>query len=106
MKQHHTLTLGNVSRLFVELVLKVVLNIQSTLVMGRLGRYENNFMTYVRPSNNKLIDRAIRYAQHIVEAEGLPRPSYESATLACFEELQNLKGEVPIVMHMVERLKK
>lgn len=42
-------------------VLKVLLNSLSTLVMGRLGRYYSNIMTYVKPTNYKLIDRAARY---------------------------------------------
>ena len=50
--------------LFKHLVLKMILNTHSTLIMGRLGRYEGNVMTYVRASNNKLIDRAIRYIDH------------------------------------------
>jgi len=49
------------------LVLKMILNIHSTLLMGKLGRYESNVMTYVKPANNKLIDRAIRYVTQILE---------------------------------------
>lgn len=51
------------------LVLKVVLNIHSTLVMGLLGRFEGNMMTYVRPSNLKLIDRTYRYLKQISKTE-------------------------------------
>lgn len=29
--------------------------------MGRLNRYYSNIMTYVKPTNYKLIDRAARY---------------------------------------------
>lgn len=29
--------------------------------MGRMDRYESNIMTYVKPTNYKLIDRAARY---------------------------------------------
>ena len=42
-------------------VIKMVLNNLSTLIMGRMNRYENNIMTYVKPTNFKLIDRATRY---------------------------------------------
>ncbi|OFX43261.1 MAG: hypothetical protein A2X03_09375, partial [Bacteroidetes bacterium GWA2_40_15] len=49
------------------LVLKMILNIHSTLIMGRLGRYEGNVMTYVKASNNKLIDRSIRYIDLILK---------------------------------------
>ncbi|MBK7892380.1 MAG: hypothetical protein IPJ84_16505 [Bdellovibrionales bacterium] len=41
-------------------ILKYLLNLQSTLAMGRVGRYQGNLMTFVRPANNKLIDRALR----------------------------------------------
>jgi hypothetical protein len=42
-------------------LLKIVLNNISTLIMGRMGRYESNIMTYVKPTNYKLIDRSTRY---------------------------------------------
>ncbi|MFA5859602.1 MAG: hypothetical protein WC955_11135 [Elusimicrobiota bacterium] len=42
------------------IVLKMLLNSLSTLVMVRLGRVMGNYMTYVSPSNKKLIDRATR----------------------------------------------
>lgn len=40
--------------------MKYALNLQSTLAMGRIGRFHGNLMTFVRPTNNKLIDRALR----------------------------------------------
>ena len=43
------------------LLLKMLLNAHSTLLMGRIGRFESNVMTWVKPSNNKLIDRAIGF---------------------------------------------
>lgn len=42
-------------------LLKILLNSASTLIMGRLDRYFSNIMTYVKPTNYKLIDRAARY---------------------------------------------
>lgn len=47
-------------RLSHHLLLKILINNLSTLIMGRLGRYESNVMTFVRASNYKLIDRAAR----------------------------------------------
>jgi N-acetylmuramic acid 6-phosphate etherase len=41
-------------------LLKYLLNLQSTLAMGRIGRFHGNLMTYVKPTNGKLIDRALR----------------------------------------------
>jgi N-acetylmuramic acid 6-phosphate etherase len=70
------------------LVLKISLNLQSTLVMGRLGRFESNLMTWVKPANNKLIDRAARYRQnrHLQQTgEALP---YEAAVRAVFAALE------------------
>ena len=40
--------------------MKYALNLQSTLAMGRIGRFHGNLMTYVRPTNNKLVDRSLR----------------------------------------------
>jgi N-acetylmuramic acid 6-phosphate etherase len=69
------------------LLLKCCLNLQSTLVMGRLGLFESNLMTRVRPSNYKLIDRAARHAQyHHVQKTGSPLP-YEEAVRQVFASL-------------------
>lgn len=42
-------------------IIKMVLNNLSTVIMGRMDRYQSNIMTYVKPTNYKLIDRATRY---------------------------------------------
>ncbi len=60
-----------------QLLLKTLLNTHSTLVMGRLGRYENNLMTWVKPSNGKLIDRTARYITYLLEKEN-KNISYDS----------------------------
>lgn len=44
-----------------DLILKMLINYHSTVLMCRLGRVKSNMMTWVRPSNGKLIDRATRY---------------------------------------------
>jgi len=87
------------------LLLKMLLNIHSTLVMGRLGRYEGNLMTWVRPSCNKLIDRAIRYTIELARRDRLS-PSYEEAALALFHEKRALRDDEPIVLRTLDRLKK
>ncbi|HSH09319.1 MAG TPA: hypothetical protein VK995_02955 [Oceanipulchritudo sp.] len=69
------------------LLLKCCLNLQSTLVMGRLGLFESNLMTHVKPSNFKLIDRAARHTQHHHRqrtGEDLP---YEEAVRLVFDRL-------------------
>lgn len=90
--------------LFEHLLLKIALNIHSTLVMGRLGRYERNLMTFVRPSNRKLIDRTIRYATLLLAAEGRVVP-YDAVARAVFAEKDASAADVPIVLRVVERLR-
>lgn len=50
-----------------QILIKLMLNIHSTLVMGRLGLYYGNLMVYVRPSNLKLISRGARLAYELIE---------------------------------------
>jgi N-acetylmuramic acid 6-phosphate etherase len=62
-----------------QVFVKLLLNTHSLLVMGRLGRYEGNLMTWVKPGNRKLIDRAVRYVRLLLDARGhVPVPSYEA----------------------------
>ena len=85
------------------LLIKILLNSHSTLVMGRLGRYQSNLMTWVRPTNLKLIDRAVRYILHLANDQGFS-PSYEQAARACFEASSGLAPGEPVVLAAVERL--
>lgn len=88
--------------LFNHLMAKMLLNAHSTLIMGLLGRYEGNVMTWVRPSNNKLIDRAARYVLQILKQKN-KTPSYEDVVLKIFEEIENLNENEPVVMKVVEK---
>lgn len=103
------LSLGN--SLFTQvMLLKMLLNAHSTLIMGRIGRFESNIMTYVRPSNNKLIDRMTRYTLALLESRGVSC-SYEEVVevyFACREELMGAKlgAERPVVLELVNRLVK
>jgi len=101
----HTFSLNRLSRLSEHIVLKMLLNTHSTLVMGRLGRYEGNLMTYVRPSNNKLIDRTIRYVRLLLQQRNIGR-SYEEVAYACFQEMETIKANEPIVLKTLDRLLK
>jgi N-acetylmuramic acid 6-phosphate etherase len=83
--------------LFEHLLLKMLLNQHSTLLMGRLGRFESNLMTWVRPSNLKLIDRAIRYVSYLLAREGVRVP-YEEIAVRCFELMQDLGPDESIVL--------
>jgi N-acetylmuramic acid 6-phosphate etherase len=88
--------------LFNHLMLKMLLNAHSTLIMGILGRYEGNVMTWVRPSNNKLIDRAARYVIQVLKQKN-KHPSYEEVVLGIFEEIEQLNENEPVVMKVVDK---
>ena len=62
-------------------------------------------MTYVRPSNNKLIDRTIRYVRLLLQQRHIEK-SYEDVAYACFQEIQNIKEDEPIVLKTLDRLLK
>jgi N-acetylmuramic acid 6-phosphate etherase len=66
------------------LTLKLLLNMHSTLVMGRLGRFEGNLMTWVYPSNGKLIDRAARYTDILLRRSGHGEFTYDEIVRAQF----------------------
>lgn len=85
-------------------LLKILLNTHSTLLMGRLGRYESNVMTWVRPSNFKLIDRAIRYASSLLEREGVRLP-YETVARRLLALMETLPPDQSIVLATVAALR-
>lgn len=89
--------------LFNHLMVKMLLNAHSTLIMGLLGRYEGNVMTWVRPSNNKLIDRAARYITQLLKVKGKTVP-YETVVLKIFEEIDIVNENEPVVVRVVEKL--
>lgn len=102
-----TKTKFNVSKLhplFEHLFLKLLLNAHSTLVMGRMGRFESNVMTWVRPSNFKLIDRAIRYTETLLDREKI-RVSYSETAYAIFENAAKLGPSESVVLASVESLR-
>lgn len=88
--------------LFNHLMVKMILNAHSTLIMGLLGRYEGNVMTWVRPSNNKLIDRAARYILQLLKQKN-KTPSYEEVVLKIFEEIEVVNDNEPVVIRVVEK---
>jgi N-acetylmuramic acid 6-phosphate etherase len=89
-----------------QVLVKLLLNMHSTLVMGRLGRYRANVMTWVRPSNRKLIDRAIRYTEALLRAEGGPVPDYAELACACFTALEDLRDDESIVIKTAEAIRR
>lgn len=99
--QHFRLRQQNL--FFKHMALKLLLNSHSTLVMGKLGRYEGNMMTYVRASNMKLIDRATRYIQHYLDNHGYVY-NEEYIVNYIFENLDYSGG--PLVKKVIDIIKK
>jgi N-acetylmuramic acid 6-phosphate etherase len=91
--------------LFKHLVLKMIMNTHSTLVMGRLGRYEGNVMTYLKASNNKLIDRAIRYIDMLLKNKNTSL-SYNELCHTLFGMLEKTPSDQSIVMATVAEIEK
>jgi len=85
-------------------LLKLLLNTHSTLVMGRLGRYAGNLMTYVKPSNNKLIDRAIRYILTLQRKAGGQVDDYETVCRELYRQRELLAPDEPIVLKTLAAL--
>ena len=92
--------------LFEHLQLKLLINILSTLLMGKLGRYRHNLMTYVHPTNGKLIDRACRYVQILLMQDYNLHFSYEEIVNKIFEIKPQLDSGESIVLKVVEALRK
>ncbi len=104
-KEKYSLSTPFNNPLFTHLMLKMILNTHSTIVMGRMGRYEGNIMTYVRASNNKLIDRAIRYIDLILKKKHISL-SYESLAHVLFSMLEKTPVDSSIVLATVEAIEK
>ncbi len=96
-KHSHNLNCSSFDNLEKFLLLKMLLNIHSTLVMGRLGRYRSNIMTYVKASNNKLIDRAIRYIVLLCEQDNI-KVGYDQAAKVLFDCIKIKENTSPIVL--------
>jgi N-acetylmuramic acid 6-phosphate etherase len=103
--ERHFLAIPFSIPLFTHLILKMILNTHSTLIMGRLGRYEGNVMTYVRASNNKLIDRAIRYIDMILKNKKI-NLSYSTIAHILFEMIEKTPPDQPIVLETVAKIEK
>jgi N-acetylmuramic acid 6-phosphate etherase len=100
----HDATLNGMPELFQHLLLKLMLNIHSTLVMGRLGRYESNLMTWVSPTNGKLVDRAARYVQHLLCGAGLEGASYADVVHRLFTEMERARPGDSVVLRAYRSL--
>jgi len=78
--------------------LKCLLNCHSTLVMGRRGYYQGNLMTHLRPTNAKLIDRAVRYILALDSSR-----NYHSVAKQVLAQLPSLTKGASLVQHLLER---
>jgi len=94
----HQVAIGKMPELFRHLLLKQILNIHSTVVMGRLGRYESNLMTWVTPTNGKLVDRATRYVGHLLTRAGHADHDYEEIVHELFAEMAVSQPEESVVL--------
>ena len=74
---------------------KLILNIFSTCAMIKTGRVRSNLMINVRPSNEKLVERAVRI---IIELAGCTREEAEEALRE--------GGDVPSALVLIESRKK
>lgn len=86
-----------------QVFLKLVLNMHSTLVMGCLGRYVENLMVWVRPSNGKLINRACRYADILLKEKGIAL-EYDIIEKKCLDLYQSMPHNRSIVLEIVKAL--
>lgn len=89
------------------LFLKMLMNAHSTILMGRLGRYQGNMMLWVKPSNGKLKDRAIRYVQAILRCDTNSNQdlSYDQLYELLEEELKQISDKESIVIRLLERIR-
>lgn len=93
------LDVSSLSLGFKQLLLRLVLVNHSTLVFGRLGFYQGNLMTFVRPSNFKLVDRAVRYIQFLAEVRYQKKLDYKKVA----EEVLKLRDTLPEKTSIVEQ---
>jgi N-acetylmuramic acid 6-phosphate etherase len=104
-KNSHLLKTSFIDPICDHLVLKMILNIHSTLIMGRLGRYKGNVMTYVKASNNKLIDRSIRYIDLILKENNL-NASYSEICHALYDILEEMPPDQSVVLTTVDEIRR
>ncbi|MBC2594783.1 SIS domain-containing protein [Ruficoccus amylovorans] len=100
----HQLALAEQPLLFRHLLLKLLLNTHSTLVMGRLGRYEGNLMTWVKPSNNKLIDRAVRFIRELYHRRTGQEADYAETARVLYRVRETLGPDEAIVLKTLDAL--
>ena len=86
------------------LAYKLYLNSHSTLMMGRLAYFEGNMMLSLKPSNFKLIDRAIRYSQFILREKYKHEIEYMELAKIVFAEIEKLEPNQSIVTNVINQI--
>jgi N-acetylmuramic acid 6-phosphate etherase len=99
----HAVNIHGLHPLFEHLFLKIAMNMHSTLLMGRYGRFESNVMTWVKPSNNKLIDRSIRYVEFLLGDSC--KFAYDDICHELFTQIDLMKPSESVVLRTVAALK-
>ncbi|MBS1957896.1 MAG: SIS domain-containing protein [Bdellovibrionales bacterium] len=87
-----------------QLLVKMVLNIHSLMVMGKMQRYEGNVMTWVRPSNGKLIDRTARYLEFLIKKRGLREVSREALIESIFLVQSRIDPDEAVILQILKDL--
>ncbi len=80
-----------------QLLLRLIMVNHSTAVFGRLGFYQGNLMTFVKPSNFKLVDRAVRYIQFLAKSEYQKQLPYRDVAEFVLAERECLSDQASIV---------
>ncbi len=96
-----TWKLGTYRSLLRHTLLKMLLNTHSTLLMGLMGRYESNIMTWVKPTNAKLVDRATRYIQTLLKEKSISA-EYLEIVDRIYENRDHMGPEECIVLKVVQ----
>jgi N-acetylmuramic acid 6-phosphate etherase len=87
-----------------QILVKLLLNTLSLMVMGKLNRYEGNVMTWVRPSNGKLIDRTVRYLEFLIEKRKLPFKTRAELVELVFKYRLLLNPNEAIILRILEEI--
>ncbi len=96
-----TLSLPN-SILDINLFLKLIFNLVSSLSQCQSGRVLGNIMLFVKPSNKKLIDRAARFTKLILKNQYNIESQYEEVIDCVFAASEGLIAEESVVLKSVE----
>ncbi len=87
-----------------QILIKLILNTLSLMVMGKLGRFEGNVMTWVRASNGKLIDRTLRYLEFLIEKRSLPAVDRKRLTELVFEFRDQVRPDEAVILKILDTL--